>query len=394
MLPEAGIDATVDLDESVTEMEGAKSVRVTVSDGAMPPNLAGYTFGFVYDKTPATYSISSTQGNLSPGDASSVQLSVDGTVTDKYSNLEVAELRLLLAPAGECFGGTLAELEALEALEGHGDDASEAEKMRDANIIPGDRLGGTGKNKHKRELADGSAKSASLSSTFTLSPADPSGPEMYCFRLDVEDVARTAGAKASSEGNTDDFVVGPVFNVHWPDNRPDPPVTYGFVFTDASDAALTMVAVNEGDSTTYKVALDQMPTADVTVELGVKEADRAVYAQLTPASLTFTSANYMTAQTVKVKTVPHDGNTDSEMFTLTHDPSGAEYEAAATAELSGTVKDDEIALSLSGVPADFSENGDNVMVTLTASTMVADTFTSPKTSELSVGDDYRPLESA
>ena len=147
---------------------------------------------------------------------------------------------------------------------------------------------------------------------------------------------------------------------------------YGFVFTDASDMPLTMVAVNEGDSTTYKVALDQAPTADVTVELGVKEANRAVYAQLTPASLTFTSADYMTAQTVKVKTVTHDANTGDEMFTLTHDPSGGEYEDAATAELSGTVNDDEIALSVTGLMNNsISENADTAEVTLTASTSVA-----------------------
>ena len=164
---------------------------------------------------------------------------------------------------------------------------------------------------------------------------------------------------------------------------------YGIVLTGADDMPLTSLAVSEDDSTTYKVALSRAPTADVTVAISVAEANRAVYADLDPASLTFTDANWDMAQDVKVKTVTHDANTDNEAFTLTHDPSGAEYETAASASLSGMVNDDEITLSLTGVPAGFSENDDNIMVTLTATTAVADTFSASNrtfTVTLPVGD--------
>jgi hypothetical protein len=359
MLPEAGIDATVDLDESVTEMEGAKSVRVTVSDGATPPNTASYTFSFVYDKTPATYSISSTQGDLDPGSASSVQLSVDGTVTDKYSNLETAELRLLFAPGGECFDGSLEDLEEFEGLDA---DATDAEKMaRDAVIIPGDRLGGTGKNKHKRELADGSAKSASLSSTFTISPADPSGPETYCFRLDVEDVARTAGARASSEGNTDDFVVGTAFTVNWPDNKPPPTPVYRIVVPEgplsgtegvagaedpdsdpATDDQVNRIAVSLGG---MHGAAD--PTESVTVTITGENpvsVDTDLGTTGNQNTLTFTPANFSDDQYVYY-TVGHDLNaaTESRSITLSAESDDANYDGVSSSVTVDT-NDDDIAM--------------------------------------------------
>ncbi|MCZ0933706.1 MAG: Ig-like domain-containing protein [Gemmatimonadetes bacterium] len=153
-----------------------------------------------------------------------------------------------------------------------------------------------------------------------------------------------------------------------------PPTVYGLVFTDADDDPLTMVEVDEGSGsdggTTYKVALDRMPSDDVTVAIAVAEANRAVYATLSVDELTFTSANYMTAQEVTVTTLDHDANTTSEPFTLTHDPSGAEYESAATANVAGMVNDDEVWLSTSIMS--LSESADTTEVTLTVSTGVAD----------------------
>jgi len=154
-----------------------------------------------------------------------------------------------------------------------------------------------------------------------------------------------------------------------------PPTVYGLVFTDASDMPLTMVEVDEGSGedggTTYKVALDQMPSDDVTVAIGVAEANRAgIYAILSTDELTFTSANYSTAQEVTVTTLDHDANAVEEMFTLTHDPSGAEYASAATANVSGMVNDDEVALMASLMSV--GENDDTTAVTVSVSTDVAD----------------------
>ena len=153
-----------------------------------------------------------------------------------------------------------------------------------------------------------------------------------------------------------------------------PATVYGLVFTDDADMPLTMVSVDEGSGamggTTYKVALDQMPSEDVTVTITVAEANRAgFYATLSTDELTFTSDNYMTAQEVTVTTLDHDDNATAEMFTLMHDPSGAEYEDAASAEVAGMVNDDEVALMASLMS--LGENDDTTAVTVSVETGVA-----------------------
>ena len=357
-LPEVGIDATVDLDEAtLLAKEGAKTVRVTVADGATPPNTEDYTFSFVYDMTPATYSISATQGDINPGSASSVQVSVDGTVTDKFSNLETADLRLLIAPGGQCFEGTLERLEELEALGAEPDEADVME--RDANILPGDRLGGSGKNEHKRSLADGTAKSASLSSTFTIMPAGAgeSEPQMYCFRLDVEDVALAANGRASSTGNTDNFVVGPVFTVSWPDNKPDPDPVYQIVVPEETEGTEGVAGTNDanGDTTLddpvnqIAVSLRGMhgaadPAEDVTVTI-TGENPVSVDTDLTTTgnqnTLTFTATNFGDDQYVYF-TVGHDLNaaTESRTITLTAESDDANYDGVSSSVTVETNDDD------------------------------------------------------
>ncbi|WP_420441539.1 hypothetical protein [Candidatus Palauibacter sp.] len=348
-LPKVGIEATVDLDASVTAMEGAKSVRVTVSDGAVPPNLAGYTFGFVFDKTPATYSIGGrTQGDINPGGATSVQVSVEGTVTDEFSNLETAELRLLFAPGGTCYADTLEELEALEALPG--DTVAAVLAKRDA-VIPS-RLG-VGKNRHKRDLADGTAKSASLNSTFTIARANPTaGPETYCFRLDVEDVARTAGARASSSGNAATFTVGPTFTVNWPDDRPPAGPTFNIQRADDDATPTEFTAIKDSlpvaegsaadaDGNSYWVSLANVakgkePTeaAPVTVTI-TPDAPLTV----TPSTLTFNG----TADSARVMiAAPHDLNNDSEPRKIAHTATGY-----GSAELRVRVTDDDYRIIVS-----------------------------------------------
>ena len=384
-LPEVGIDATVDLDASVTAEEGAKSVRVTVRDGARPPNSAGYTFGFTFDTTEPTYSIARTQADLNPGSATSVQVSVEGTVSDKGSNLEVAELRLLLAESAEvCYSGTLEDLDALEGL---GADAPEDSIMlRDAVIPSGDRLGGSGKNKHMRELADGTAKSASLNSTFTIAAADPrAGPETFCFRLDVEDVARTAGARASSTGNDMAYDVGSPFTVNWPDDRDPPTPTYNIVVPTAAVSAVegSVGAADDAgttdlDETVNEVAVSlggmNLPTGntgapaeDVTVTITAVSplsVDTDLATDGNQNTLTFTPADFGDDQMVYIS-VGHDLNTMTETrsISLAATSDDANYDGV-TATLMVETDDDDITLSVAG--ASIDEDAGNTPVVITA----------------------------
>ncbi|MYC06806.1 MAG: hypothetical protein F4X57_06510 [Chloroflexi bacterium] len=99
------------------------------------------------------------------------------------------------------------------------------------------------------------------------------------------------------------------------------------------------VAVNEGGSATYSVVLDGQPTANVVIAMNSDNAD--VTAQ--PASLTFTTGNWQTAQTVTVRAA-HDGDAADDKATVSHAVSGSdEYTGIAVASVNVAVADDDTA---------------------------------------------------
>ena len=105
-----------------------------------------------------------------------------------------------------------------------------------------------------------------------------------------------------------------------------------------SESALT---VTEDDSTgdTYTVVLDRLPTASVTVTVGGLGSSDVT---ANPASLTFTTGNWQTAQTVTV-TAGNDADTTDDTVSLTHSAasSDADYQGITIAGVTVTVTDND-----------------------------------------------------
>ena len=99
----------------------------------------------------------------------------------------------------------------------------------------------------------------------------------------------------------------------------------------------TSLAVPEGASRTYTVALAAAPSGDVTVATSWQGSSAGV--TRSPASLTFTTSSWSAAQTVTV-TASHDADDDNETRTLRHATSGGGY-GTVTADLPVYVDDDE-----------------------------------------------------
>lgn len=93
--------------------------------------------------------------------------------------------------------------------------------------------------------------------------------------------------------------------------------------------------IGESGSGSYTVALNTQPTGDVTVEVS-RSGSSDVSAS--PSSLTFTSSNWSTAQTVSVS-AGHDDDAADDTVALTNTPSGADYEGVSAASVSVTVDD-------------------------------------------------------
>ena len=107
---------------------------------------------------------------------------------------------------------------------------------------------------------------------------------------------------------------------------------------ESAGLVLSKTSVNpgEGSSESYTVNLSSEPTAQVTVAI---TGDSGTDLSLNTSSLTFTTSNWGTAQTVTVS-AGEDADATDDTATLRHTASGGDY-ASETADVSVTVDDDE-----------------------------------------------------
>ena len=110
----------------------------------------------------------------------------------------------------------------------------------------------------------------------------------------------------------------------------------------ASDPAVLIaprpVVVDEQTSATYRVWLATQPSANVTVAIGVNTGTDV---SLNKTSLTFTTGNWSTPQTVTV-TAGADSDTADDTVTLTHSPSDGGYGSVSVPALTVRVEDNDI----------------------------------------------------
>ncbi len=212
------------------------------------------------------------------------------------------------------------------------------------------------------------------------------GENTYTVRLDTQPtgpVAVTVGGLSGevgvtgspltfTTGNWDQMQPVTVTAAQDADATPDSSVTlthgvtgYGDV-TDGADVVVTIieddmvdlvlpdaVSVNEGDTSTYTVALATQPTGSVTVALTV-DGELTV----APASLNFTTNNWNTAQTVTV-TAGEDDDGNNDTVTVTHTATGAEYEAVTGTVVVTIVDNDVPGVFISPTALDVPEGGEN-----------------------------------
>ena len=113
--------------------------------------------------------------------------------------------------------------------------------------------------------------------------------------------------------------------------------------------------VDEGDTETFTVELSTQPTADVTVS--ATSRDTSVVSVTGGSSLTFTTSNWDTAQTVTVFGV-QDADAVDDTAVVDLDASGGDYGSVADAVTVNVDDDDEAGLSLSRstVPVDDGDS--------------------------------------
>ena len=131
----------------------------------------------------------------------------------------------------------------------------------------------------------------------------------------------------------------------------------------ALSVSATALRLAEGGSGSYTVALGTRPGDNVTVTIASDNADVTTR----PAALSFTTANWSTAQRVTVSAAS-DGDTANDTATLTHTASGGGYGAAPAVRVTVSVTDDDTAgLAITPTVLNLIENGISAyIVSLTA----------------------------
>ena len=93
------------------------------------------------------------------------------------------------------------------------------------------------------------------------------------------------------------------------------------------------LTVLEGESATYEVVLDSQPESDVTVDTSSDSMDVTV----DPSSLTFTSSNWSTAQTVTLSAADDSEVEDDAVSQVTHTVRGGDYGSETASPVTVTV---------------------------------------------------------
>ena len=130
----------------------------------------------------------------------------------------------------------------------------------------------------------------------------------------------------------------------------------------------TELTVNEGGTGTYTVRLNTQPTG--TVQVAVTSAE-VTHATVDKSSLTFTTENWNSAQTVTVTGTQDDADLDDESVVITNNASGADYGSVPNATVTVAVTDNDTATWMfevvgqeAGVDEVTVDEGTEVMVKL------------------------------
>ncbi len=177
----------------------------------------------------------------------------------------------------------------------------------------------------------------------------------------------TAQTVAVTAGGDDDAVDDVAFITHAVQGIPGvasgPRVRVTVADDDSQGLTLatTTLSVAEGAAATYTARLASAPTGVVAVAVsssdGAVTADADATAPGEQATLLFNATNWDTPQTVTVR-AGEDDDGENETVTLSHDPSGADYGAVTSVDVSFAVTDNDAkGATLSATSLNVQENG-------------------------------------
>ena len=169
-------------------------------------------------------------------------------------------------------------------------------------------------------------------------------PASLTFTTSNWDVPQSVQVSAATDANTNNASATVTHTVAGADYDAieAPTVAVVVVDPDSVDIVLrkTQLIIREENSTgkQYTVRLNSVPTADVTVTIA---APAGAPVTISPSTLTFTTTDWETPQTVTVKATADD-NHENETYAVSHTADGGGYENVPLSLLALQVKDNDI----------------------------------------------------
>ena len=294
-------------------------------DDVEPGNGGQITYSFIRDGTAPTFTVSKSQSNIGNTQATRVNVSVGGTISDA-NGIDDAELSVRTHVAGAC-------------PTANDDDLN---------------LAATRVSGNKRDLSSNGSTTITFDETFTVtapsagdvSGTDPFVEEALCFYLYTEDVA--TDEDGDGPGNSAMYDVGS-FSVSWLNPGPAHRIGAANWDPDASPpAATTAITADEPlkategatDGAQFVVTLSSPADAALTVRLSAPTT-----VSFTPSSVTIALGE--TESDPATVTAAHDRNTGSEKVEITATVSGGTNYNRSSGKVAVLTVDDDLNLVVS-----------------------------------------------
>ena len=307
-------------------------ITVTSDNTDVTPSPATLTFTQANWSTAQTVRVSAAEDADAVNDAASITHAVvAASSADEFDNVTIAGVAVTVTE-DDTAGATVSET-TLTVAEG----GSATYTVR-LNTQPTSDVVITVSSDNSDVTADTDAASSGNQATLTFSTSNWSTAQTVTVRAAQDaDAANDSASIAHAvvdASSADEFDAATIAGV-------------AVTVTDDDTAGVTVsettLTVTEGGSATYTVRLNTQPTSDVVI--GVTKSG-SPDVTVSPATLTFTPANWGTAQTVTVAAA-EDADAVNDAASITHAVVAAgsadEYDAATIAGVAVTVTDDDTA---------------------------------------------------
>lgn len=313
--------------------DGAYRLRAIVWDRSEPGNYELVYYNFTKDTKAPTFSLGTSPGGMiNAGSSSSITTVVSGAIRDA-NPVEEALLTVMKQGTGDGSSNDICG----------GDDATDTELPR---------------SRARKYDLENDTKTIEFSQSVTIGRPAGGGMENLCFNLKLTDSA--VDHEGDDNGNVSMYSAGN-FSVNW-----------GLGVTVTEDE----LTVPEGGDATYDVVLQSAPVGDVTVT----PSRSNTHVTFAPATLTFTTTDWQTAQTVTVSAA-QDDDAVNEATTISHTASGGGYSNVSVASVALDLADDDATLA-----ADVTSIDEGVIDTVTVTVELATAATAETTVTLTLAD--------